>query len=65
MSTAVGANGSGRAGLAAAIHPQDQVTILPGTPDRRFERQLMGWLLGIICGVLCVEWLLRRLSKLA
>jgi hypothetical protein len=65
MSAAVGANGSGRAGLAAAIQPQDQVTILPGTPDRRFERQLMGWLLGIICGVLCVEWLLRRLSRLA
>ena len=65
MSSAVGSNGSGRAGLAALIKKQDQVTILPGTPDRSFERQLMGWLLGVICGALCLEWLLRRLSKLA
>jgi hypothetical protein len=65
MAAAVGTSGTGHAGLAAAIKPQDQVTILPGTPDRSFERQLMGWLLGLICGVLCVEWLLRRLSKLA
>ena len=62
---AVGANGSGHAGVAARMKPQDQVTILPGTPDRPFERQLMGWLLGLISGVLCLEWLLRRLSKLA
>jgi len=65
MAAAVGTSGTGHASLAAAIKPQDQVTILPGTPDRSFERQLMGWLLGLICGVLCVEWLLRRLSKLA
>jgi hypothetical protein len=25
----------------------------------------MSWLMGIICGVLCLEWLIRRLSKLA
>jgi len=58
-------DGTGRAALAGAIKPQDQVNVLPGTPDRAFERQLMSWLLGIICGVLCIEWLLRRLSKLA
>jgi hypothetical protein len=65
MSAAVGNGSAGSAGLAALIKPQDQATILPGTPDRAFERQLMGWLLGLICGVLCMEWLLRRLSKLA
>jgi hypothetical protein len=58
-------SGTGNPGLASQIQPQDQVTVLPGTPDRNFERQLMGWLLGLICGVLCLEWLLRRLSKLA
>src|SRR5262249_10557580 len=55
MSAAVGTGGTGRAGLAAIIKPQDQVNTLPGTPDRAFERQLMGWLLGLICGVLCME----------
>jgi len=65
MQAAIGPGGMEPAALAAAIKPQQQVTVLPGTPDRAFERQLMGWLLGLICGVLCLEWLLRRLSKLA
>ncbi len=69
-------NGSYYIGLPAALdastmsvverlNPQDQVTSLPGTPDKNFERTLMGWLMGIICGLLCLEWLVRRLSKLA
>jgi hypothetical protein len=58
-------SGTQRAALTSLIKPQDQVTVLPGTPDRKFERLLMGWLIGLICGVLCLEWLLRRLSKLA
>jgi hypothetical protein len=51
--------------LAELLKPQDQRNILPGTPDRPFDRLLMTWLMGLICGVLCLEWLLRRLSKLA
>lgn len=62
---ATGATGTGRAGLVNLIKPQDQRSQLAGSPDRNFERQLSGWLLGLICGVLCLEWLLRRLSKLA
>lgn len=54
-----------RTTLAARIRPQDQVTILPGTPDRHFERQLMGWLMAWIAGLLSLEWLLRRLNRLA
>ena len=57
--------GSGQPGIASQLKAQDQVTPLPGTPDRRFEQLLMTWLMGLICGVLCLEWLLRRLSKLA
>jgi hypothetical protein len=51
--------------LARSLEPQDQTSYLPGTPDRDFERNLMGWLMGLICGVLSIEWLIRRLSKLA
>jgi hypothetical protein len=51
--------------LCAAIVPQDQETYLPGTPDLNFERRLMSWLLGLICGALCLEWSLRRLYRLA
>jgi hypothetical protein len=65
LKAAVGDTSVETSTLAAKIRPQDQITVLPGTPDRSFERQLMGWLLGLICGCLCLEWLLRRLSKLA
>jgi hypothetical protein len=55
----------GTAPLTNRIAAKDQETYLPGTPDRRFERLLMSWLLAIICGALSLEWLIRRLHKLA
>ena len=51
--------------LVTQLRDRTETTILSGAPDREFERQLMGWLLGVICGALCLEWLVRRLSKLA
>ncbi|MGW8256448.1 MAG: hypothetical protein ACWGMZ_03080, partial [Thermoguttaceae bacterium] len=33
--------------------------------DPRVEEKWLGWLMFIICGLLCVEWLTRRLVKLA
>lgn len=51
--------------LVQLIKAQDQRNVLPGTPDRLFDRLLMTWLMAFICGVLCLEWLFRRLSKLA
>jgi len=62
---ALNRGGAGRAPIAVLLEPQDQVTYLSGTPDKQFERVLMTWLMGLICGVLCLEWLIRRLSKLA
>ncbi len=58
-------DGQGISALAGAIQPRDQVTILSGVPDRSFEKLLMTWLMGLICGFLCLEWLLRRIWKLA
>jgi hypothetical protein len=54
-----------RPALAQMILPQDELTIIPGTPDRDFDRQLMTWLMAMIVGLLSMEWLLRRLSRLA
>jgi hypothetical protein len=51
--------------LFDALVPQDQKTPLPGTPDRGFKRLLSTWLLALIAGVLSLEWLIRRLGKLA
>ncbi len=65
LDAAMNRRGLGTAPIYDLIEPQDQEAYLPGTPDKRFERLLMGWLLGLICGVLCLEWLIRRLNKLA
>ena len=51
--------------LVELLVPQDQESYIPGTPDRAFQQRLMGWLLALICGTLCLEWLCRRLYKLA
>ena len=51
--------------LPELVAPRDQETTLPGTPDVDFEEQLMTWLIGLISGALCLEWLFRRLSRLA
>jgi hypothetical protein len=51
--------------LASRIEPRDRLTPLPDLPDKRFDEQLAGWLIGLVAGALCLEWLIRRVSKLA
>lgn len=51
--------------LVSAIAPNDQETVMAGSPDRQFKELLMGWLMALLVGVLSMEWLIRRLSKLA
>ncbi|MFP6602346.1 MAG: VWA domain-containing protein [Pirellulaceae bacterium] len=65
LTTATNRGGANRAPLASHLEPQDQQTTLPGTPDPDFEEKLMAWLIGLICGALCLEWLIRRLARLA
>lgn len=47
------------------IPSRAETRTLRGTPDGDFTRWLNTVLLGVICGALCLEWLLRRLMKLA
>ena len=51
--------------LVGTIAAQDQISYVPGAADRTFDRALTGWLLTFICGALSLEWLLRRLHRLA
>jgi hypothetical protein len=51
--------------LAASIKPRDQVNFLPNAPDREFQQRLLGLLMALIAGALSLEWLTRRLSRLA
>ena len=54
-----------RPALIAAILPQDQVSYLPGAPDRVFQLRWLAWLMAWIAGSLSLEWLTRRLHRLA
>jgi hypothetical protein len=65
MNSALGRGAEGRTPLATAITPRDQETFLSGSLDQTFERLLAGWLMTLICGVLFLEWTIRRLHKLA
>ncbi len=51
--------------IDSLIESRAETRILRGTPDPDFTEWLNKILLGVICGALCLEWLLRRLLKLA
>jgi hypothetical protein len=51
--------------LVKQLHDRTETTYLAGVTDRDFEFNWMRSLLAVIAGALCLEWLIRRLSKLA
>ncbi len=51
--------------LAAGITDRSEERLLRGTPNREFDQRLRTWLLAWIAGTLSLEWLVRRLNKLA
>jgi len=51
--------------LVNQLQDHTETTYLAGVTDRDFEHDWMQGLLIGICGALCLEWLIRRLSRLA
>ena len=51
--------------LAETIRPQPQSSVLPGTPDPLFTERRNASLLWLIASVLTMEWVIRRLHRLA
>lgn len=47
------------------LAPRDMFTSLPDLIDRDFQQLLRAWLLGLIALTLTLEWVVRRLVKLA
>ncbi|MFN9384374.1 MAG: VWA domain-containing protein [Pirellulaceae bacterium] len=56
---------SGQARLIDGLKAQDQTQFLPGAPDPSFQERWMLLLMAMIAGCLGLEWLLRRLHRLA
>ena len=53
------------AALAARFLDRSRREYETGAPDAGFKRRLNGLLLALACGALCLEWIVRRLVKLA
>jgi len=64
--SALARGGSGGVPLQKRIESQEKRYFTEASmPNDSFERLLATWLLGLIAGVLCIEWVTRRLSRLA
>ena len=55
----------GQPPLVPAIDDNTRTTPIAGDVDPLFKEAWSTWMMFVICGILCFEWLLRRLFKLA
>ena len=51
--------------IVRQLKDRTKTSILIGKPSQTLEETFMKWAMFGFCGVLCLEWLIRRLSKLA
>ena len=51
--------------LRDVITSRAEVKLLKGAPDQKFAQAQMQWLLAVIVGSLFLEWIVRRLNRLA
>jgi hypothetical protein len=51
--------------LAAALPDRSRREYETGAADTGFKQRLNAALLAVGCGCLCIEWILRRLARLA
>ncbi len=51
--------------LVSLVRPQPQTTVLPGTPDVEFSKRRNAILMWLIASMLTMEWVTRRLHRLA
>jgi hypothetical protein len=63
MEAAVDANSP--APLVVQLRDRTSTTIIPVAPNPAWEETWLRWMMLALCGLLCLEWLIRRLVKLA
>jgi len=51
--------------LVAKLEGRSLTEVVPVAPDPKWEEDWLRWMMIALCGALCLEWLLRRLAKLA
>ena len=53
------------ASLAAKLEGRSLTEVIPVAPDPKWEEAWLRWMMIGLCVALCLEWLIRRLAKLA
>jgi hypothetical protein len=56
---------AGNPPLTAKLADRTNTVILPIAPNPQQEEAWLRWAMILLCGLLCLEWLIRRLLKLA
>jgi hypothetical protein len=51
--------------LAEQLPDRTSTIIQSDVPNPKWEETWLGWMMAALCGLLCLEWLIRRLAKLA
>jgi hypothetical protein len=51
--------------LVRQLKDKTKTTILTAAPDPTWEERWLQWAMYILCSLLCLEWLIRRMYKLA
>jgi len=65
LNAALGASPQATEPIAAQLVSREEITSILGAPDKAFRLAMMKFLLLLICGALCLEWVVRRICKLA
>jgi hypothetical protein len=51
--------------LVGELKDRTTTVVEPESPDPKSEERWLKWMMLALCGLLCLEWLIRRLMKLA
>jgi hypothetical protein len=51
--------------LISLLPDRTNTVILTAASNSQWEETWLRWMMGVLCGLLCLEWFLRRLAKLA
>jgi hypothetical protein len=55
----------GSAPLTDLLEDKTKTLVYTATPSNEWQKQVLFWVLVALFGFLCIEWIIRRLAKLA
>ncbi len=56
---------SGKPPVTELLKDRTRTSIVPIAPSKDWQRWWLTWMMAVLCGLLFVEWLIRRLARLA